>query len=158
MRFRRPGDVSTNEPAKIGAFVGAEKICRRRWRRTSVFDLIREGIDLDFSMGYGTVNGFRGSIASPVKWFDLSTNETTNLTVYPFCYMEANSFYELKQTPEQAYKELQQLYAVVKKVNGTFVTIWHNHFLGTDPMFNGWKGMDELFLREDLYWDFLQPA
>lgn len=120
--------------------------------------LINEGIELDFSMGYGTVNGFRASIAAPFKWFDLSKNETTNLTVYPFCFMEANSFYELKQTTEQAYKEMQQLYAVVKKVNGTFVTIWHNHFLGTDPMFAGWKEMYELFLREDLYWDFHQSA
>lgn len=120
--------------------------------------LISEGIELDFSMGYGTVNGFRASIASPFKWFDLSTNAATNLTVYPFCFMEANSFYELQQTPEQAYHELQKLYASVKKVNGTFVTIWHNHFLGTDPTFAGWKEMYELFLREDLYWDFHQSA
>jgi hypothetical protein len=120
--------------------------------------LINQGIELDFTMGYGTVNGFRASIASPFKWFDLAANEVTNLTLYPFCFMEANSYYELKQNPEQAYKELQQLYTAVKKVNGTFVTIWHNHFLGTDPLFTGWKEMYELFLREDLYWDFLQPA
>lgn len=120
--------------------------------------LVKEGIELDFSMGYGTINGFRASVASPFKWFDLSKNETTNLTIYPFCFMDANSFYELKQTTEQAYKEMQQLYAAVNKVNGTFVTIWHNHFLGTDPMFSGWKGMYELFLREDMYWDFHQSA
>ncbi|MBI1783405.1 MAG: hypothetical protein HYR66_18885, partial [Sphingobacteriales bacterium] len=120
--------------------------------------LINEGIELDFSMGYGTINGFRASIAAPFKWFDLLKNEVTNLTIYPFCFMEANSFYELKQTTEQTYKEMQQLYAAVKKVNGTFVTIWHNHFLGTDPLFAGWKEMYELFLREDLYWDFHQSA
>ena len=120
--------------------------------------LVREGIELDFSMGYGTVNGFRASVASPFKWFDLPKNETTNLTIYPFCFMDANSFYELKQSPEQTYKEMQQLYASVKKVNGAFVTIWHNHFLGTDPMFAGWKEIYELFLREDLYWDFHQSA
>lgn len=120
--------------------------------------LINEGIELDFSMGYGTVNGFRASVASPFKWFDLSKNAVTNLTIYPFCFMEANSFYELKQNPEQAYNEMKNLYAVVKKVNGTFVTIWHNHFLGADPMFAGWKEIYELFLREDLYWDFHQSA
>lgn len=120
--------------------------------------LINEGIELDFSMGYGTINGFRASIAAPFKWFDLLKNEATNLTVYPFCFMEANSFYELKQTPEEAYHELQKLYGAVKKVSGTFVTIWHNHFLGTDAMFSGWKEMYELFLREDLYWDFHMSA
>ncbi|HET9055842.1 MAG TPA: polysaccharide deacetylase family protein [Chitinophagaceae bacterium] len=120
--------------------------------------LINAGIELDFSMGYGSVNGFRASIASPFKWFDITKNELTGLTVYPFCFMDANSFYELKQTPEQAYNELRQLYSTVKKINGTFVTVWHNHFLGTDPQFIGWKEMYELFLREDLYWDFLEPA
>ena len=120
--------------------------------------LIEQGIELDFSMGYGSINGFRASIASPFKWFDLTKNKATNLTIYPFCFMDANSFYELKQNPEQTYNELKQLYGLVKKVNGTLVTIWHNHFLGTDPMFAGWKEMYALFLREDLYWDFHQSA
>ena len=56
--------------------------------------LIDAGIKEDFSMGYGSINGFRASVASSFYWYDLEKEQTTNLLLYPFCYMEANSFYE----------------------------------------------------------------
>ncbi len=58
--------------------------------------LIDAGIKEDFSMGYGSINGFRASVASPFYWYDLEKEETTYLLLYPFCYMEANSFYRTK--------------------------------------------------------------
>ncbi|ULQ55140.1 polysaccharide deacetylase family protein [Flavihumibacter rivuli] len=115
--------------------------------------LLAAGIKEDFSMGYGTINGFRASYSSPFRWFDLERNEATDLMVYPFCFMDANSFYEQKQTPQQAYNELMRLYAAVKKVRGTFITVWHNSFLGTDLEFKGWREVYEVFMKEDAYWD-----
>jgi hypothetical protein len=73
--------------------------------------------------------------------------------IYPFCFMDANSYYEQKQTPQQAYTELMRYYAAVKKVRGCFITIWHNNFLGTDPALKGWKELYEIFMKEDAYWD-----
>jgi hypothetical protein len=67
--------------------------------------------------------------------------------------MDANSFYELKQSPQQAYEELIHYYNTIKKLNGVMVTIWHNQFLGTDRSFKGWKEMYELFMKENVYWD-----
>jgi len=101
--------------------------------------LIEAGIKEDFSMGYGSINGFRASVASPFYWYDLEKEQTTYLLLYPFCYMEANSFYEQKQNPEQALQEMLHYYNEVKKVNGTLITIWHNTFLGTDEKFRGWR-------------------
>lgn len=115
--------------------------------------LLRCGIKKDFSMGYGTINGFRASVASPFYWFNLTENKVTNLQVYPYCFMDANSFYEQKLTPQQAYTELMKYYATVKKVKGCFITIWHNNFLGTDPKLKGWREVYEIFMREDAYWD-----
>ena len=54
--------------------------------------LINHGILNEFSMGYGSINGFRASIASPFYWYDLSREEKTPLLVYPFCFMDANAF------------------------------------------------------------------
>jgi len=115
--------------------------------------LYRCGIRQDFSMGYGSINGFRASMASSYYWFNLATNSATDLMLYPFCFMDANSYYEQKHTPQQAYTELMRFYAAVKKVRGCFITIWHNNFLGSDPMYREWKDLYEIFMKEDAYWD-----
>ena len=115
--------------------------------------LISAGIRNDFSMGYGTVNGFRASVCSSYKWYDLERDETTDLIMNPYCFMDANSYYEQKQTPEQTYLELIQYYETIKKLNGSFISIWHNHMLGNSRDFKAWRKMFELFMRETVYWD-----
>lgn len=109
-------------------------------------ELIAAEIKDDYTMGYGTVNGFRASTSNSFLWYDLENETATQLRIHPFVFMEANSFYELKQTPDEALAELNHLLEEVKKVNGTFITIFHNHFLGTGHMFSGWKEMYEEFV------------
>ena len=110
--------------------------------------LIDAGIREDFSMGYGSINGFRASIASPFYWYDLEKEESTSLLLYPFCYMEANSFFEQHYTPQQAYEEMKYYYREIKNIDGLYVSIWHNTFLGTDPLFEGWREIYEAFVSE----------
>lgn len=110
--------------------------------------LTENGIQFDFSMGYGSINGFRASVCSPFYWYDLENEKQTELTLFPFCYMEANSFYEQKFTAKQAFVEMRNYYDAVKSVNGTFIMIWHNHFFGTDKLFSGWKEVYEQFIKE----------
>lgn len=110
--------------------------------------LIDSGIQFDFSMGYGSINGFRASVATPFYWYDLEKEQATNLMLFPFCYMEANSFYEQKYLAKQALDEMRYYYNMVRSVNGTFIMIWHNHFLGTDKLFTGWKEVYEQFIKE----------
>lgn len=109
--------------------------------------LLEHDIRFDFSMGYGSINGFRASVASPFRWFDLERNITTELTIFPFCFMEANSFYELKQTPQEALEAMKHYLRVVREVDGSFIMIWHNSFLGTDPLYSGWKECYEQFME-----------
>ncbi len=111
-------------------------------------NLIDAGIKEDFSMGYGSINGFRASVASPFYWYDLEKEETTHLLLYPFCYMEANSFYEQKISAQEALEEMRHYYQQVKKVKGTFISIWHNTFLGTDERFKGWREIYYQFIQE----------
>ncbi len=115
--------------------------------------LINAGIEKDFSMGYGSINGFRASIASSFKWYDLEKEMQTPLVIFPFCFMDATSFYEQKFTPQQTLQELMNYYRSIKRVNGLMVTIWHNNFLGIDPQFAGWKDVYEVFLKDEVYWD-----
>ncbi len=108
--------------------------------------LIEAGITDDYSMGYGSINGFRASVASSFFWYDLENEEQTNLRIHPFCFMDANSYYEQKQTAKQAVEEMKHYLFVCKKVNGTLITIWHNNFLGTAKEFKGWKEIYEEFI------------
>jgi hypothetical protein len=130
---------------------------RQHYIRLSLPDtyrrLIAAGIRKDFSMGYGSVNGFRASVCTYFKWYDLLKEQSTNLNIYPFCFMDANSFYEEKHTPSQAFDELMMYYNTVKKVNGMLVTIWHNSLLGTGQNTQGWSRMFEIFMKEMVYWD-----
>jgi len=104
------------------------------------------GIGFDFSMGYGSINGFRASVASKFFWYDLGKEEQTKLVLYPFCFMEANSYYEQRLSAEQAFEELRHYFDIVRSVNGMLITIWHNSFLGTAKKFKGWKEVYEQFI------------
>jgi hypothetical protein len=111
------------------------------------------GIEKDFSMGYGSTNGFRASIASSFYWYDLKAGKKTGLMLFPFCFMDSTSFYERKLSPKEAFTELMDYYGKIKQINGLMITIWHNNFFGTDPMFTGWKEVYEVFLKDQIYWD-----
>lgn len=110
--------------------------------------LIDEGIQFDFSMGYGSINGFRASTTSVFYWYDLEKEKQTGLMLFPFCYMDANSFFEQKYSAQQALEEMRHYNTVIKSVNGTFIMIWHNNFLGTDDLYTGWKEVYEQFIKE----------
>lgn len=110
--------------------------------------LIAAGITDDYSMGYGSINGFRASVASSFFWYDLDKEQQTELLLHPFCFMEANSFFEQKYLPQRAYEEMMLYYHTVKSVKGTLITIWHNNFLGTYPRFRGWRDVYEEFVRQ----------
>ena len=111
--------------------------------------LIALGMKHEHSMGYGSINGFRASYTLPFYWFDLKENKITGLMVHPFCYMEANSFFEQKYSAEQAVAELQQYHDIVKSVNGEFITLFHNHFLTEQPQWIAWRKMYADFLENN---------
>ena len=108
--------------------------------------LMALGLTNDYSMGYGSINGFRASIATSYYWYDLKSEEKTKLLIHPFCFMDANSYYEQKLSPEAALHELMHYYNVVKSVNGKMITIWHNNFLGNAEEFAGWKEIYHKFI------------
>lgn len=113
--------------------------------------LLEAGIRSDYSMGYGSINGFRASVASSFYWYDLEKEEKTDLQLFPFCFMDANSFFEQKYTPQQALEEMLQYFNIIKSVNGLMITIWHNTFLGTHRKFAGWREVYEEFISKIYY-------
>lgn len=110
--------------------------------------LIDAGIKEDHSMGYGTINGFRASVSSSFYWYDLERDQVADLFVHPFCFMDANSYYEQRQTPQQTSQELLKYLHEVRSVNGRMITLWHNTFLGDEERFSGWGQVYEEFVKE----------
>jgi hypothetical protein len=108
--------------------------------------LIESGITDDYSMGYGTMNGFRASYAGTFYWYDLGKEEKTNLKIHPFCYMDSNSIYYHNHSPEEALSELLSLFRSVKNVNELFIVVIHNHFMGRHD--NEWFDVYKSFLKE----------
>ncbi|HET7896150.1 MAG TPA: polysaccharide deacetylase family protein, partial [Flavisolibacter sp.] len=108
--------------------------------------LINAGITDEYSMGYGTINGFRASLATSFFWYDLKNESKTALRIHPFCFMDANAYYEEGKSAEETLQQLQAFFHTIQSVNGTMITIWHNCFLGTDEAFDGWREMYERFL------------
>jgi hypothetical protein len=108
--------------------------------------LITAGILHDYSMGYGSINGFRASIATPYYWYDLKSEEPTPLLLHPFCFMDANSYYEQRLGPGEALEEILYYYKTIRAVNGTMITIWHNSFLGDTEGFEGWREVYKQFV------------
>lgn len=114
---------------------------------TTYRQLLNAEILDDYSMGYGSINGFRASVATSFLWYDLKNDVKSPLRVHPFCFMDANAHYEEKKTPTEAFKEILQYHDTLKTIGGTMIMIWHNSFLGIDPEFEGWRETYEQFIN-----------
>ena len=93
----------------------------------------------EYSMGYGSINGFRASTSRMFYWYDLEQERMSNLQVHPFCFMECNARFEQGLSAADAGKELADYEQKVRAVSGTLITIWHNFSLATDKGWEGWK-------------------
>jgi hypothetical protein len=110
--------------------------------------LIELGIQHDYSMGYGSVNGFRASVAGPFYWYDLENEKITSLLIHPFCYMDSTAIFYERLNTEMAFEQMNTFYETVKQVDGTFSFILHNHFLADQSEWMMWRKLYEDFLNK----------
>lgn len=106
--------------------------------------LIALGINEDYSMGYGTINGFRASVSTPFFWYNLKNESATSLRIYPFCWMDATCYYQLKHTAEQAFEELSFFKKIINQCNGDLIILSHNNFFSGEYGLEEWKRSYEL--------------
>jgi len=105
--------------------------------------LIGQEITDDFSMGFADIVGFRMGTARPTKWFDLSKNHITDLTIHPFAFMDGTLNEYLKLKPVEAKDKISELFSEVKNYGGEFSFIWHNETIGDYRTWKGWKAVFE---------------
>jgi hypothetical protein len=128
----------------LGQILGHSVIrSRQHYLRIHLPDTYRTlahlGIREDYSMGYADSPGFRAGIASPFHFFDLEENKITDLIVNPFQVMDTCLQQYLKLNPDQAIQKITDIVEQVKKVNGTFISLWHNESLSEWKDWMGWS-------------------
>ncbi len=147
-------ELIVKEKAKMENIVQRKiTLSRNHYLRFSIPNTYRKiiaaGVTDEYSIAYGAVNGFRASYAKPFKWYDVEREVMTDLTIHPFCFMEATSFFSQGYTATEAGEELQYYYDLVKSVEGEFITLFHNHFLTEQTQWVEWRKMYADFLEKN---------
>ncbi|MEA1886346.1 MAG: polysaccharide deacetylase family protein [Bacteroidota bacterium] len=108
------------------------------------------GFEEDYTLGYIREAGFRAGIARPFKFYDLTREETSLLTLVPFQYMESTFQKYKRYDPLEAIESVSKLINWTKQVGGLFVSVWHNTSLTDEGEWEGWRQLFEYTLREQL--------
>ena len=109
--------------------------------------LLKSGITDDYTMGFARQAGFRAGTCTPYPFFDLTVNQSTELMIHPFHMMDVALKNHLHLTAEKAGPLVEKLMSEVKKVDGTFVSLWHNESLRDSGQWAGWRKVFEQILE-----------
>ena len=101
-------------------------------------ELMKLGIEKDFSLGYASLPGFRASICHPFKFYDLENEKETGFVIYPFQIMDTTfKHYNQSNFTHEAKKYID----LVKKYNGIFISIFHNDSFYLNEWSNNYEEM-----------------
>jgi hypothetical protein len=109
--------------------------------------LIKAGITEDYSMGFSSLPGFRAGTCKPFYFYDLKNEKPTTLKIFPITLMEG-SFIDYKNSqPSRALQDIFELIEAVKNVNGTFISIWHNHTVSETTEYRDWRNVHDKMIQ-----------
>ncbi|OIQ37955.1 MAG: hypothetical protein BM563_07275 [Bacteroidetes bacterium MedPE-SWsnd-G1] len=120
---------------------------RQHFLRVKLPETYQNLIDLDVtedhSMGYAKEMGFRASTCTPFYFYDLDFEIQTPLKIFPFAIMDVTLNDYQGHVPAVASVKIQELKNEVRKVNGTFITLFHNESLSENESWKDWKKVYE---------------
>jgi len=115
---------------------------------TTYTNLALLGVKEDYSMGYSDRIGFRAGTCSPFRFYNIKEDRVMDIKVIPFQTMDYTLCEQMKMTPLEAKNSIMRLVDKVCKVNGTFVSIWHNEYMSGASPWKGWEQVMPLVLEE----------
>lgn len=139
----RSGLAARERDALSRVIDGPVVISRQHFLRIHVPRTLRElealGIREEHSLGLHDRLGFRCGTCSPYRWYDLELERPTELMIHPFTVMDNTLRDKLKLTPEEAVEQVRPLIDAVRRVNGTFIGLWHESFLARTGRHRAWR-------------------
>ena len=124
-----------SQKAKDGIVLSRQHFLRFKIRSTPGL-LLENGIEADFSMGFASAPGFRAGTSHPFYYYDFNVEKTTGLLFVPFCVMDGVYTVYGNMEPEAAHKEMLEIAKEVKKVNGLFISVFHERSF-SDHLYKG---------------------
>ncbi len=115
---------------------------------TTYSNLVLLGIKEDYSMGYSDSIGFRAGTCTPFKFYNIREEKVLDLKIIPFQTMDYTLCEQMRMNPLEALNSIMNLVDKVYKVNGTFVSIWHNEYMSGIAPWKGWELLMPLVLEK----------
>jgi len=136
------------EIARLSAILHQEiHLSRQHFLKLSIPEtyqrLIDHDITDDYTMGYPDLPGFRASICSPYFFYDLDLEIETSLKLHPFAIMDGTLKDYMNIAPSQAMEVIHPLIDSVKRVDGQFISVWHNESFAENERWKGWRTVYE---------------
>ena len=137
------------EKKKLASVVNREVIhSRMRYNRVDIPETYRNLVEAEFSddytMGYTHEIGFRAGTCSPFYFYDINLEVQQPIRVHPFA-VHNYALVNFKKE-QQVLDEVQPLYQDVKRVHGSFITIFSNELLGSAQNVD-WKKLYESVIK-----------
>jgi len=114
---------------------------RMRYNRVDVpqtyRNLVAAEFTDDFTMGYTHEIGFRAGTCTSFPFYDIPLEVQQPIRIHPFA-LHDYAFLTAKKESEIAQK-IALVYAKVKKVNGSFITVFSNELIGGEEKFDWQK-------------------
>lgn len=110
--------------------------------------LLSAGITEDYSMGFSKIPGFRAGTCKPFYFYDLKGEKETKLKIFPVTFMDGTL---MNLDSDEAFEKILQLLKEVKKVDGIFIPLWHNHTISETEEFATWKSVHDKMIEQILF-------
>jgi len=126
---------------------------RQHYLRLSIPETYQNLIDLDieqdYTMGYAKTVGFRASTCTPFYFYDLDFEIQTPLKIFPFAFMDVTLKHFMGLSNEESMQKILELKAAVQKVDGTFISLFHNETLSENEIWKGWSTIYKISVIKD---------
>ncbi len=134
------------EKMRLEYIINRPVTCSRlHYLRLSLPDTYQNLLDIDlkedYTMGYEKSAGFRASTCTPFYFYNLDFEILMPLKIFPFAFSDTTLKEHMQLSNDDCLAKILALKNEVQKVNGTFISVFHNETLSEEEYWDGWTAI-----------------